>query len=174
METTMKLTILALATFLLIGSASAQTKPLPCANVYVSNDTIVWDGVVPVADQIALSEITRAIQQDERFCFKGLITDLTAWQVQKHDKTDVLLVVSLGTLGDGGGVGDVGNKIEVVAYNVFAYDKSANATVSRGGPEIVWFAISKDDKVTRQRAHRVTVVSIVYAVGLFSNEGRNQ
>ena len=141
---------------------------LPCSNIYVNNDTIITD-VVPVADQLVVSEIVKGLQQRNGFCYKGYVNSSTTWQAQKHDKTDVLLSFTVGPMDDGNGIGSVGKKIEVVAYSVCAYNHRVNMTVCNGGM-VSWFAISTDDKVTRLRAKIITV-NIIFAVGIFSSDG---
>jgi hypothetical protein len=71
---------------------------------------------------------------------------------------------------DGNGVGTVGKQIEVVAYEIFAWDSKYNANVTTG-TALTWFAISPNEEITRRFAHD-SAAEIGSTVGLMAIDGR--
>ncbi len=110
-----------------VGRAFADD---PCTNVFVYNATIA--GHMTPADLLAKNGIEEHLKSAHLICFKGYDDSGDDWQVQTHQKTDVLLAYSLGTLDDGNGVGAVGKTIEVITYDVYAWDKKLSRTVNSG------------------------------------------
>jgi hypothetical protein len=116
----------------------------PCTNVYIYNGTI--GGVLPhatPADLFAKNSIEELLKTANGLCLKGYVESGPEWQLQNHQKTDILLSYTLGTLDDSNGVGDVGKTIEVITFDVYSWDGKLNHIVNTG-PDIAWFAVSRD------------------------------
>jgi hypothetical protein len=122
------------------------------------------------ADLLAKNSIEEQIKTSPTFCFKGYVDSGRDWQAQTHQKTDALLSYTLGPMDDSNGVGPVGKTIEVIAYDVHAWDSKLNRTVS-SGPDIAWFAMSRDSKQLEKWSQRAAA-GVVYVVALMSTNGR--
>jgi hypothetical protein len=161
--------VAALALGLRPVQAAAET---PCANVYVYNGTI--GGMLPhatPADLFAKNSIEELLKTANGLCFRGYVESGPEWQVQNHQKTDILLSYTLGTLDDGNGVGDVGKTIEVITYDVYSWDSKLNRIVNTG-PDIAWFSVSRDT-LRLQTWARGAANGVVFVVALMSHDGRN-
>jgi hypothetical protein len=154
---------------LTLKQASAET---PCANVYIYNGTI--GGMLPhatPADMFAKNGIEEMLKTAKGLCFKGYVDSGPKWQVQDHQKNDILLSYTLGTLDDGNGVGEVGKTIEVITYDIYSWDAELNRTVN-SGPDIAWFAASRDT-LRLQMWSESAAGAVIYVVNLMSHDGRN-
>jgi hypothetical protein len=142
----------------------------PCANVYIYNATIGVAGHSTPADMFARNSIEEQVKKWKGLCFKAYVPSFEEWQAQGHHKNDVLLFYTVGTLDDSNGVGEVGKTIEVVTFEVYSWDSKLNR-INGGGPNLAWFAISRDTLRLQMWADSAAA-NIVYVVDLMSQEGR--
>jgi len=142
----------------------------PCANIYIYDGTIKLTNHSTPADLFARNSIEEKIKTHDGLCFKGYVKDSPEWQAQSHQKNDVLLSYTVGTLDDGNGVGEVGKTIEVVTYDVYSWDGKLNHIVN-SGPDIAWFALSRDTQRLQMWADSAAV-DVVFVVALMSVDGR--
>jgi hypothetical protein len=132
-----------LTALLVIGLIPVQALAATlCANVYIYNGTISAGHSSP-ADMFAKNSIEEQIKTRDGLCFKGYVDSGSEWQVQTHQKNDMLLSYTVGTLDDGNGVGQVGKTIEVITYDVYSWDGKLNHIVN-SGPDLAWFAVRRD------------------------------
>ncbi len=71
---------------------------------------------------------------------------------------------------DSNGVGAVGKTIEVVTFDVYSWDSKLNRIVNTG-PDIAWFAISRDTSRLQMWAESAAN-TVVYVVALMAHDGR--
>ena len=160
-----------LAAVLAVGVTLARAvAETPCANVYIYNGTINGAVHSTPADMFARNSIEEKIKTRDGLCFKGYVDSGPEWQVQTHQKNDVLLSYTLGTLDDGNGVGAVGKTIEVVTFDVYAWDSKLNRIVN-GGPDLAWFAVTRDT-LRLQKYSRSAANDVVFVVALMAQNGR--
>ncbi len=167
----MKTTLLAVLVVALasVELASAETA---CANVYIYNGTTNVDVHSTPADTFARSSIEEQIKKWSGLCFKAYIPDFEEWQAQTHQKNDVLLFYTVGTLDDSNGVGEVGKTIEVVTFEVYSWDSKLNR-INGAGPNLIWFAVSRDTLRLQMWAENAAV-DVAYVVHLMSQDGRQK
>jgi hypothetical protein len=160
------------AAILVFGLTAVAIAETPCANVYIYNGTI--GGLLPhasPADLFAKNSIEELLKRTNGLCFMGYVKSGPEWQAQSHQKNDLLLSYTVGTLDDGNGVGAVGKTIEVITYDVYSWDGKLNRIVNTG-PDIAWFAVSRDTERLQMWAQGAAN-GVVYVVTLMSHDGRN-
>ena len=140
----------------------------PCAKVYVYNGTI--QRPTP-ADLVIKNSIEEQIKSRNGLCFMGYVKYGPEWQVQAHEKNEMLLSYTLGTLDDGNGVGEVGKRIAVITYDVYSWDKDFKHIIN-SGPDIAWFLASNDTRLLEQYA-RSAANNVLFVVALMSHDGRD-
>ncbi len=151
-----------------LGLAHAETL---CANVYIYNGTI--KGVVghsTPADMFARNSIEERVKKMKGLCLVAYVNSGPEWQAQSHQKNDMLLSYTVGTLDDSNGVGAVGKTIEVITFDVYSWDASLNRIVCTG-PDIVWFAVSRDTLRLQMWADSAAN-NVAYVAELMSHDGR--
>jgi len=154
----------------LLLSSLAVASELPCANVYLSDQTPYELYPKSAADRAAVSALVERISESSELCFRGFVPDSLAWQAQSHAKRDVLIAFNVGTLDDGNGVGAIGKRIEVIAYDVYVWDSKSGRVVNTG-PALQWFST---ERATLRFHAGLAADQIAIMTSMISLGGRSQ